>query len=225
MPYLYTIGRGTVAVGVRALWRPRVEGLAHVPKIGGVILASNHLSVADEWMLGSVLPRHIAFWAKSDYFTGTGVRGFLVKSLMTGLGAIPVDRSGGRAAASALDSAIPELRDGGLVTIYPEGTRSPDGRLYRGRTGTARLATAAGVPIVPVGMLGTAEVQPVGSVVPRLGKRVTVRFGEPIAVDPGDTSSAAMRAITDRVMHRIQELTGQEYVDRYAPSRTGRPTE
>lgn len=219
VPYLYTLGRGTVAVGARVLWRPRTEGLHHVPAQGGAILASNHLSVADEWMLGSVVPRHIAFWAKSDYFTGGGISGFLMKTLMNGLGAIPVDRSGGRAAVTALDAAIPVLRAGGLVAIYPEGTRSPDGRLYRGRTGMARLAAAADVPIVPVGAVGTAAVQPIGTVVPHLGKPVVMRFGEPVVVDPTDASGSALRAVTDDVMHRIRELTGQEYVDRYAPAR------
>lgn len=223
MPYLYTLGRATVAVGARTLWRPRVEGLHHVPDTGGAILAGNHLSVADEWFLGSVVPRHIAFWAKSDYFTGSGVNGFLMKTLMNGLGAIPVDRSGGRAAVSALDAAIPVLRGGGLVAIYPEGTRSPDGRLYRGRTGMARLAAAAEVPIIPVGAIGTGEVQPVGSMIPRLGNDVVVRFGEPVVVDPSATSGSALREVTDDVMRRIQELTGQEYVGRYAPSRAPSP--
>lgn len=219
MPYLYTVGRATVGISARTFWRPRVEGLHHVPATGGAILAGNHLSVADEWFLGSVVHRHIAFWAKSDYFTGTGVTGFLMKTLMNGLGAIPVDRSGGRAAVSALDSAIPVLRAGGIVAIYPEGTRSPDGRLYRGRTGVARLATAANVPIIPVGAIGTEAVQPIGTVVPRLGKDVVIRFGAPFVADPPDTSGSSLRAVTDEVMRRIQELTGQDYVDRYAATR------
>lgn len=219
MPYLYTIGRATVGVGARMLWRPSTHGLHHVPERGGAILAGNHQSVADEWFLGSVVPRHIAFWAKAEYFTASGIGGFLKKSLMTGLGAIPVDRTGGRAAVTALDAAIPVLRAGGLVAIYPEGTRSPDGRLYRGRTGMVRLAIAAGVPIIPVGAIGTARVQPIGTVIPHLGHEVVMRFGEPIVIDPATVSGSDLRAATDTVMRRIQTLTGQEYVDRYAPTR------
>ena len=148
---------------MRLALRPTVEGVEHIPATGGAVLASNHLSVADEYLMGSVVPRHIAFWAKSDYFTGTGLTGWAMKTLMNGLGAIPVNREGGRAALSALDAAIPALKAGDLVGVYPEGTRSPDGRLYRGRTGMARLALLAGVPIIPIGVTGTGAVQPIGS--------------------------------------------------------------
>src|SRR4029077_17215084 len=123
-------------------------------------------------MLGAVVPRHIAFWAKAEYFNGTGVRGWAFKTLMNGLGAIEVNREGGRAALTALDAAIPALRSGDLVGVYPEGTRSPDGRLYRGRTGAARLALLAGVPVIPVGVIGTEKIQPIGSRFPRLGNKV-----------------------------------------------------
>src|SRR4029077_4331443 len=131
-------------------------------------------------MLGAVVPRHIAFWAKAEYFNGTGVRGWFMKSLMNGLGAIEVNREGGRAALTALDAAIPALKSGDLVGVYPEGTRSPDGRLYRGRTGAARLALLAGVPVIAVGVVGTDKVQPIGVHVPRLGHKVTITFGKPI---------------------------------------------
>src|SRR5262249_28365577 len=127
VPLLYTIGLYTAAPAIRVVWRPTVEGLEHLPKTGGAVLAGNHLSVADEYMMGAVVPRHIAFWAKSEYFHGTGIRGWAIKALMNSLGAIEVNREGGRAALTALDAAIPALRAGDLVGVYPEGTRSPDG--------------------------------------------------------------------------------------------------
>lgn len=225
MPVLYTIGMYTAGPAIRALWRPKVEGLEHVPATGGAIFAGNHLSVADEFILGAVVPRPIAFWAKEDYFTGTGVSGLFFKGLMNGLGAIPVHRAGGRAALSAFDEAIPHLQDGGLVCVYPEGTRSPDGRLYRGRTGAARLAMASGVPIVPVGFLGTEKIQPIGQVLPSVKRdAVTIKFAKPIDVhewDGASSESTAAREITDKLMHTIQELTGQTYVARYAPKKDG----
>src|SRR5919112_6533428 len=201
-------------------WRPRIEGLEHIPATGGAIFAGNHLSVADELFLGSVVPRHVAFWAKSDYFAGKGISGKFTKALMHGLGAIKVERAGGRAALTAFDGAIPVLKAGDMVAIYPEGTRSPDGRLYRGRTGVARLSVAAGVPIVPVGMLGTDKVQPIGQLLPRPARGVvTVRFGTPIPTEGRANDRTSLRALTDEVMAEIQKLTGQEYVPRYAPPR------
>jgi len=223
VPVLYTIGMWTAAPAIRQLWRPKVEGLEHVPDTGGAIFAGNHLSVADEFFLGSVVPRPIAFWAKEEYFDGTGVSGMFFKALMNGLGAIPVHRSGGRAALSAFDEAIPHLRNGGLVCIYPEGTRSPDGRLYRGRTGAARLALAAEVPIIPVGVIGTEKIQPIGQVVPTVKRdAITIKFAKPIEVTRwkgAESSSTAAREITDTLMATIQRLTGQRYVPRYAPKR------
>jgi 1-acyl-sn-glycerol-3-phosphate acyltransferase len=225
VPLLYTIGKLAVGNVMRLGWRPTVEGLDHVPATGGAIFAGNHLSVADELFLGSVVPRHIAFWAKAEYFTGTGLRGWLSRSVMEGLGAIRVERGGGRAALSAFDGAIPVLRGGDLVAVYPEGTRSPDGRLYRGRTGVARLAIAAGVPVIPVGMIGTDRVQPIGSRVPRLGTgEVVVRFGEPLDFTDRPADRTSLRRATDEVMAEIQKLTGQEYVPHYAPARTGPAT-
>ncbi|MFG2058908.1 lysophospholipid acyltransferase family protein [Micromonospora sp. NPDC048930] len=221
MPLLYTIGKLTVAPTLRLAFRPTVEGLEHIPATGGAIFAGNHLSVADELFLGTVVPRHLAFWAKSEYFTGTGVKGAFSKFVLTGLGAIPVERAGGRAALSAFDSAIPVLKAGDLVAVYPEGTRSPDGRLYRGRTGAARLALAAGVPIIPVGMIGTDKAQPIGVRVPRPGKaEIIVRFGKPLDFTGRSDDRTSLREITDEVMAEIQKLTGQEYVPRYAPKRT-----
>jgi 1-acyl-sn-glycerol-3-phosphate acyltransferase len=223
LPLLYSIGKVTVGKAMILGWRPRVDGLEHIPATGGAIFAGNHLSVADELFLGSVVPRHIAFWAKAEYFVGTGVRGFLTRNLMHGLGAIRVERGGGRAALTAFDGAVPVLQSGDMVAVYPEGTRSPDGRLYRGRTGVARLAVAAGVPIIPVGMLGTEKVQPIGQPYPKLvglGK-VTVRFGKPLETAGRADDRPSLRALTDEVMAEIQKLTGQEYVPRYAPPRHG----
>ncbi|NES12415.1 MULTISPECIES: 1-acyl-sn-glycerol-3-phosphate acyltransferase [Micromonospora] len=221
MPLLYTIGKLTVAPTLRLAFRPHVEGLEHIPATGGAIFAGNHLSVADELLLGTVVPRHLAFWAKSEYFRGTGVKGAFSKFVLTGLGAIPVERAGGRAALSAFDAAIPVLKAGDLVAVYPEGTRSPDGRLYRGRTGTARLALAAGVPVIPVGVTGTDKAQPIGTRVPRPGKaKITIRFGKPLDFTGRSDDRTSLRAMTDELMAEIQKLTGQEYVPRYAPKRT-----
>ena len=220
MPLLYTIGKLTVAPTLRLAFRPHVEGLEHIPATGGAIFAGNHLSVADELLLGTVVPRHLAFWAKSEYFNGTGVKGGFSKFVLTGLGAIPVERAGGRAALSAFDAAIPVLRAGDLVAVYPEGTRSPDGRLYRGRTGAARLAVAAGVPIIPVGVTGTDKAQPIGTRVPRPGRaKITIKFGKPLDFTGRPDDRTSLRTMTDELMTEIQKLTGQEYVPRYAPKR------
>ncbi|SCL17619.1 1-acyl-sn-glycerol-3-phosphate acyltransferase [Micromonospora nigra] len=220
MPLLYTIGKLTVAPTMRLALRPTVEGLEHIPETGGAIFAGNHLSVADELLLGTVVPRHLAFWAKSEYYKGTGIKGAIQRFVLEGLGAIPVERAGGRAALSAFDAAIPALRGGDLVAIYPEGTRSPDGRLYRGRTGTARLALAAGVPVIPVGMIGTDKAQPIGARMPRPGRaKIIVRFGKPLDFTGRSDDRTSLRQMTDELMSEIQKLTGQEYVPRYAPPR------
>jgi 1-acyl-sn-glycerol-3-phosphate acyltransferase len=207
MPPLYRLAYRTAGAGLRTFWRLAVDGLDNVPVRGGAVLAGNHLSVADEYFLASVVPRHIAFWAKAEYFAGRFTR-----PVVTGMGAIPVHRGGGQAAVAALDAAVAALRGGGLVAVYPEGTRSPDGRLYRGRTGVVRLARRAGVPIVPVGVLGTDRVQPIGARLPR-PHRVRIVFGEPFAVTDG--GPADVRRDTDALMERIRRLTGQEYVAAY----------
>jgi 1-acyl-sn-glycerol-3-phosphate acyltransferase len=217
VPLLYTIGLYTARPLVRVALRPTIVGAENIPKTGGAVLAGNHMSVADEYVLGACVPRHIAFWAKDEYFHGTGLKGWFMKSLMNGLGAIEVNREGGRAALTALDAAIPALKAGDLIAVYPEGTRSPDGRLYRGRTGAARLALLAGVPVIPVGVTGTEKVQPIGVHVPKLGHKVTITFGKSIDFSDRTMDSSNLRAITDEIMLAIQGLTGQEYVGRYAP--------
>lgn len=197
---------------LRAVWRPQVTGLDRVPTTGPVIIASNHLSFADSVVIPMVVPRPVVFLAKSDYFTGTGVRGAISRAWFGGLGMLPVDRTDTRAALASLDTALGVLRSGGAFGIYPEGTRSRDGRLYRGRTGVAHLALASGAPVVPVGLRGTERLQPVGAKLPRLVK-VSIAFGEPIRVAAdyqGMASGRARREVTDRIMAAIQELTGQE---------------
>ena len=196
----------------KAVWRPTVTGLDRVPTAGPVILASNHLSFVDSMVIPIVVPRPVAFLAKKEYFELPGLKGRFVKAWFEMLGALPVDRSDSRAAIASLDTALGVLAEGGAFGIYPEGTRSRDGRLYRGRTGVAQLALTSGAVVVPVGLQGTAEVQPVGSRRLRLVK-VTVAFGEPIDVQgqyDGVPPGRARRQITDQIMEEIQKLSGQE---------------
>jgi 1-acyl-sn-glycerol-3-phosphate acyltransferase len=209
---LYPVLHRIIPPVLRAIWRPHVIGLEHVPRTGALILASNHQSFIDSVVIPAVTPRPVNFLAKSDYFEGRGVKGTLVKAWFETFGALPVDRSDSKAAIASLDTALGVLSEGGAFGIYPEGTRSRDGRLYRGRTGVAQLALTSGAPIVPVGLLDTDRLQPVGSNRPRL-VRITVKFGEPIDVRglyDGVPAGKARREITDRVMAAIQELTGQE---------------
>jgi len=225
---LYKIGKWTVGNFMVAGFRPQVEGLENVPKSGGVILAANHLSVADQLFLGSVVNRQVHFWAKEEYFHLPGIKGKVMAGLMHGLGTIPVHREGGRAALHALDAAVPVLQSGELVGIFPEGTRSLDGRLYRGRTGVARLAMEAGVPVVPVGFVGTDKIQPKGHTLPRFSARkdarVIARFGPVLDFSDRGDDMSSMRAITDEIMVAIQKLSGQEYTGRYAPRPAGGDT-
>jgi 1-acyl-sn-glycerol-3-phosphate acyltransferase len=213
----YRAGKLTVGSAMRLGWRVSVEGLHRVPEHGGAILAGNHLSVSDQLFLGSVVPRQVHFWAKADYFHLPGLRGALFGAVVRGMGAMPVHRDGGRAALHALDAAIPVLRAGELVGVFPEGTRSPDGRLYRGRAGLARLAVSAGVPVVPVGFIGTDRVQPIGQRLPKPGPPLTIRFGEPLLAAGRGSDMLSLRAFTDEVMQAIRALTGQEYAGCYAP--------
>jgi 1-acyl-sn-glycerol-3-phosphate acyltransferase len=224
---LYAIGKLTVGLTLQYGYNPHVEGLGNVPHTGGAILAANHLSVADELFLGAVVSRQVHYWAKEDYFHLPGITGRLMAAVMYGLGTIPVHRDGGRAALNALDAAVPILQSGGLVGLFPEGTRSPDGRLHRGRTGVAHLALQAGVPIVPVGIIGTDKVQPNDHAIPRLAalgrSGVIIRFGAPMDFCDRDNTMSEKRTATDEVMTEIQKLSGQEYTGRYA-RRTAKST-
>jgi 1-acyl-sn-glycerol-3-phosphate acyltransferase len=203
---------------LRVFFRPWVEGLENVPAEGAAILASNHLSFSDSIFLPLKTPRRITFLAKSDYFTGRGLKGRLTAGFMKGAGQVPIDRSGGRASEAALRKAMEILGKGELLGIYPEGTRSPDGRLYRGKTGIARMALEAGVPVIPVAMINTFDIQPPGQVIPRI-MRVGIRIGEPLdfsryAGMEGDRF--VLRSITDEIMYELMQLSEQEYVDTYA---------
>ena len=200
------------------LGRPKVEGLEYVPQSGPVILASNHLAVMDSFYLPLVVRRRITFLAKSEYFTGTGLKGWLSRWFFTTVGQVPIDRSNADTAQAALDTAERVLREGKLLGMYPEGTRSPDGRLYKGKTGLARLALETGVPVIPVAMIGTNVVNPPGTTMLRFG-RVTVRFGKPMDFSRFDGLAGNRfieRAVIDEVVYELMGLSGQEYVDIYA---------
>ncbi len=202
------------------LGRPKVEGLEHVPSDGPAILASNHLAVADSFYLPLVVRRRITFLAKQEYFTGTGIKGWFNRWFYTAAGQVPIDRTDADSAQAALTSASRVLDQGKLLGMYPEGTRSPDGRLYKGKTGLARLALETGVPVIPVAMIGTDVVNPPGSKMWRFG-RVTVRFGEPMDFSRFDGMAGNRfieRAVIDEVIYELMELSGQEYVDIYAAS-------
>jgi 1-acyl-sn-glycerol-3-phosphate acyltransferase len=203
------------------IWRPKVIGRENIPEHGGVILASNHLSFVDSLLIPIVAPRPVSFLAKSEYFETKGVKGRLMKGFFTSIGAIPVRRGDHRAAKDSLDVSLAVIEGGNAFAIYPEGTRSLDGRLYRARVGVGWLALKSGAPIIPVGLVGTRDMLPKGAKVPRFVP-VTVRFGEPIDVAkldiPGEVSAdnaRARRIVADAVVAEIQKLTGQEYAGVY----------
>lgn len=203
---------------IRLLFRPKIIGKQNIPRGTAAIIASNHQSFSDSIFLPLAVPRKITFLAKSEYFTGKGIKGFFTKMFFAGVGQVPIDRSGGRASEAAVYTAVEILKAGKLLGIYPEGTRSPDGRLYRGRTGIIRIALEANVPIIPVGLQGTFDIQPPGTLMPKI-KRVTITFGEPMYLEEfqgKDKDLGALREATNQVMQRIQELSGQQYVDIYA---------
>ncbi|MEH0543815.1 lysophospholipid acyltransferase family protein [Streptomyces sp. B21-105] len=211
-----------VAIGgpLRVAFRPWVEGLENIPAEGAAILASNHLSFSDSFFLPAVLDRKVTFIAKAEYFTTPGVKGRLTAAFFKGVGQLPVDRSGGRGAGeAAVRSGIDVLERGELFGIYPEGTRSPDGRLYRGKPGgLARVALATGAPVIPVAMIDTEKIQPPGKVLPKI-MRPGIRIGEPLdfsRYQGMEHDRFVLRAVTDEVMYEIMKLSGQEYVDIYA---------
>lgn len=215
-------GAMKVAIGgpLKVAFRPWVEGLENVPATGPAILASNHLSFSDSFFLPVMLDRKVTFIAKAEYFTTPGVKGRLTAAFFKGVGQLPVDRSGARGAGeAAIKSGIEVLERGELFGIYPEGTRSPDGRLYRGKPGgLARVALATGAPVIPVAMIDTEKIQPPGQVVPKL-MRPGIRIGKPLdfsRYQGMEQDRFVLRALTDEVMYEIMKLSGQEYVDMYA---------
>jgi 1-acyl-sn-glycerol-3-phosphate acyltransferase len=210
----------TLAPALRAIYRPEVTGFEHVPVAGPAILVANHISFADEIFTPLTARRQVFYFAKAEYFNTPGLRGRVMASFFSGMGHVPVERADTRAAASVIDIGVEVLRDGGALGIFPEGTRSPDGRLYKFRTGAARLALRSGAPVVPVGLVGTREVQPPGS---RSWHRapVGVRFGTPLHFGDRaaqERSSRVLREVTETIRTAVQELSGQEYVDGYASS-------
>ncbi|MGW1819389.1 lysophospholipid acyltransferase family protein [Streptomyces sp. NPDC002125] len=203
---------------LRLVFRPRIEGLEHIPDDGAAIVAGNHLSFSDHFLMPAILRRRITFLAKAEYFTGPGIKGKLTAAFFHSIGQIPVDRSGKEAGQAAIREGLGVLGKGELLGIYPEGTRSHDGRLYKGKVGVAVMAIKAGVPVIPCAMVGTFEIQPPGQKVPSI-KRVTIRFGEPLDFSRYaglEDQKAAIRAVTDEIMYAILGLSGQEYVDEYA---------
>ncbi|WP_103062713.1 lysophospholipid acyltransferase family protein [Actinomyces qiguomingii] len=211
--------KAAVGPAMEMLYQPWIRGEENIPAEGAAILASNHLAVIDSFFLPLLVDREVAFIGKSDYFTGRGVKGWAVKNFMTAVGTIPVDRSGGKASQAALQAGIDRLRSGELFGIYPEGTRSPDGRLYRGKTGVARVTLATGAPVIPVAMIGSNLAQPIGQVVPSTRHRVGIVIGEPLDFSRYqglENDRFVLRSITDEIMYALMSLSGQEYVDLYA---------
>ncbi|WP_462417378.1 lysophospholipid acyltransferase family protein [Kytococcus sp. Marseille-QA3725] len=229
----WTLKNVTLGPALKALYRPTVHGLHHVPRNGPAIIAANHSSFFDSIALPMVVPRQLRYPAKAEYFNQPGIKGRAMAAFFRGVGQIPTDRSGGRASLAALGEAEQVLKDGNLLGIYPEGTRSPDGRLYRGRSGAVRLALSTGSPVVPVGLVGVDEIQPIEASMPKI-RTFTATFGEPFDVtahvqslhaDASEEERARavqrpgrddLRSATDEIMRRIQAITGQEYVDEYS---------
>lgn len=205
---------------LRVLFRPWVRGIENIPSTGPVILASNHLSFSDSIFLPLQSRRPVVFLAKSEYFTGKGLKGALTRWFFKSTGQLPIDRSGGKASEASLNTGLKVLSQGQVLGIYPEGTRSPDGRLYRGRTGIARMVLESKVPIIPVAMIDTEKVQPIGKRLPRI-RRIGIVVGTPLdfsRFDGMEGDRIVLRAVTDEIMYELRKLSGQEYVDAYASS-------
>jgi 1-acyl-sn-glycerol-3-phosphate acyltransferase len=225
MTVFYWVVKAIIGPVLRLLFRPWAEGTENVPRDGAAILASNHLSFSDHFFAPLPLPRKVVFLAKSEYFTTRGLKGLAKKAFFSGMGQIPVDRSGGEASERALRTGLRVLASGQLLGIYPEGTRTPDGRLFRGKTGVARLALEARVPVIPTAMIGGFEFQPPGKLAPRLTIRPGVRFGKPLDFSRYyglEQDRIVLRAVTDEIMYELMRLSGQEYVDEYAQRAKGR---
>ena len=215
----YWVVKAIIGPFLRLIFRPWAEGTENVPRDGPAILASNHLSFSDHFFAPLPLPRKVVFLAKSEYFTGRGIKGLISKAFFSGIGQIPIDRTGGKASERALSAGLRVLAAGELLGIYPEGTRTPDGRLYRGKTGVARLALEARAPVIPTAMIGGFEFQPPGKLAPRLAIRPGVRFGKPLDFSRYyglEQDRLVLRAMTDEIMYELMKLSGQEYVDEYA---------
>jgi 1-acyl-sn-glycerol-3-phosphate acyltransferase len=205
---------------LRVLFRPWVRGMENIPATGPLILASNHLSFSDSIFLPLQSRRPVVFLAKSEYFTGKGIKGALTRWFFKSTGQLPIDRSGGKASEASLNTGLQVLSQGQVLGIYPEGTRSPDGRLYRGRTGIARMVLESKVPVIPVAMIDTEKVQPIGKRLPRI-RRIGIVVGTPLdfsRFDGMEGDRIVLRAITDEIMYELRKLSGQEYVDAYASS-------
>ena len=205
---------------LRVLFRPWVRGMDNIPTSGAAILASNHLSFSDSIFLPLQTRRPVVFLAKSEYFTGRGLKGALTRWFFKSTGQLPIDRSGGKASEASLNTGLGVLEQGSLLGIYPEGTRSPDGRLYRGRTGIARMVLEAKVPVIPVAMIDTEKVQPIGQKMPKI-RRIGIVVGKPLdfsRFDGMEGDRIVLRAVTDEIMYELRKLSGQEYVDLYASS-------
>src|SRR5580658_6517816 len=228
MTVFYWVVKAIIGPFLRVVFRPWAEGTDNVPKEGPAILASNHLSFSDHFFAPLPLPRKVVFLTKAEYFTGRGLKGLISKAFFSGVGGIPVDRAGGEASERALRTGLRVLAAGELLGIYPEGTRTPDGRLFRGKTGVARLALEARVPVIPTAMVGGFEFQPPGKLAPRLAIRPGVRFGKPLDFSRYyglEHDRIVLRAVTDEIMYELMKLSGQEYVDEYAQRAKGRLTQ
>jgi 1-acyl-sn-glycerol-3-phosphate acyltransferase len=204
---------------LRTLWRPWAEGLENVPDDRPAILASNHLSFCDSFFMPVLVPRKVTFLAKAEYFTSPGIKGWLTRMFFAGVGQVPIDRDDADASRAALRTGVRVLRSGQLLGIYPEGTRSPDGRLYRGHTGVARMALESGALVVPCAMVNTDDIQPAGRLFPKLRPRPGVRFGKPLDFARYEGMAGdrfVERSMTDEIMYELMQLSGQEYVDQYA---------
>ena len=211
----YFVTKYTLGLMLKIVFRPRAWGVKNVPRRGPVILASNHLSFSDHFFGPLPVPRKVIFLAKSEYFTGRGLKGLISKVFFAGVGQIPIDRAGGEAGEQALRTGLQVLAAGHVLGIYPEGTRSPDGRLYRGKTGVARLAIESGAPVVPCAMIDTFEFQRPATIWPDFRVRPGVKFGEPLDFSRyrGQADAMLLRTVTDEIMQAIAKLSGQEYVD------------